>query len=103
MYNLLWQNDTFKYVFIRLGSVHTIRSFFGAIRKLMKGSDLAEIGICASGSIEQVFSGRHYNQALRVHKLVSEALEQLLLIKLTQRDSRRCLISVLPGALFFDI
>ena len=51
----------------------------------MKGSGLAEIviqsGICASGSIEQVFRGKHYNRALRVHKLMSEALERLLLIK----------------------
>ena len=84
-YNLLWQNDAFKDVFVRLGSFHTICSFLGAIGKLMKGSGLAEIviqsGICASGSIEQVFRGKHYNRALRVHKLMSEALERLLLIK----------------------
>ena len=45
----------------------------------MKGSGLAEIviqsGICASGSIEQVFRGKHYNRALRVRKLMSEALD----------------------------
>ena len=37
--------------------------------------------ICASGSVEQVLACKHYNRALRVHKLVLEALERQLLIK----------------------
>jgi hypothetical protein len=40
---------------------------------------LIESGICASGSIEQVLSGKNYNRALGVHKCVTEALESLLL------------------------
>ena len=34
-YNLLWQNDKFKDVFVRLGSFHNICSFFRAIRELV--------------------------------------------------------------------
>ena len=35
-------------------------------------------GICAGGSIDKVTAGKHYNRALRVHKLTYEALERLL-------------------------
>ena len=40
---------------------------------------LIESGICASGSIEQVLTGKRYNHALCVHKVVYEALERILL------------------------
>ncbi|KAL8619062.1 hypothetical protein ACOMHN_020760 [Nucella lapillus] len=40
--------------------------------KLVRGSGLGDVivqsGICASGSIEAVLAGKHYNRALRVHK-----------------------------------
>ena len=39
---------------------------------------VVESGICAGGSIDEVMAGRHYNHALRVHKLFYEALERLL-------------------------
>ena len=37
-----------------------------------------EAGVCASGSLQKVMSVKYYNRALRVHKLVLEALERLL-------------------------
>ena len=40
---------------------------------------LSESGICASGSISKVMSGKHYNRAMRIHKTMLEALERLLL------------------------
>ena len=64
---------------------HTIRSLFGVLGSKMKGSGLSEIliesGVCASGSLEKVMSGKHYNRALRTHKLTVEALERLLVCK----------------------
>ena len=55
----------------------------GALGKKMRCSGLEEVliesGICASGSIEQVLTGKHYNRVLRVHKVVYEALERILL------------------------
>ena len=50
--------------------------------KHVKGSgfeDIIEAGVCASGSLQKVMPGKHYNCALRVHKLMLEALERLLL------------------------
>ena len=68
-----------------MGVFHTIGSLFSALSSKMKGSGLSEIliesGVCASGSLEKVMSGKHYNRALRVHKLTVEALERLLLCK----------------------
>ena len=82
-FNIVWQNHIrFGNVIIRIGVFHTICSLFGALGKHMKGSgfeDIAiEAGICASGSLQKVMSGKHYSRALRVHKLVLEALERLL-------------------------
>ena len=61
---------------------HTICSLFGGIGKHIKGSGfkgiIIEAGVCASGSLQKVMSGKHYNRALRVHKLMPEALERLL-------------------------
>ena len=55
----------------------------GALGKKMRCSGFEEVliesAICASGLIEQVLTGEHYNRALRVHKVVYEALERILL------------------------
>ena len=46
----------------------------------MKGSGFEDIvieaGVCASGSLQKVMSGKHYNLALKVHKMVLEELER---------------------------
>lgn len=82
-YSLVWnENLNFENTIVRLGVFHTICSYLGAIGKLMAGSGLAEIvieaGVCASGSIQKVISGKHYNRSIRVHKRCLEALERLL-------------------------
>ena len=82
-YSLVWQiPDEFSDVIVRMGSFHLTCAFMGALGKKMRCSGLEEVliesGICASGSIEQVLTGKHYNRALRVHKVVYEALERIL-------------------------
>ena len=81
-FNIVWQNQRrFGKVIIRIGIFHTICSLFGALGKHMKGSGFEDIvieaGVCASGYLQNVMSGKHYNRALRVYKMVLEALEQL--------------------------
>lgn len=83
-YSLVWQySEKYNKVIVRMGVFHTICSIFSAIGKMMKCSGWSEIviesGVCASGSLEKVMSGKHYNRALRVHKLVAEGLERLLI------------------------
>ena len=90
-YSIVWQNpQRFGNVIVRMGIFHTICSLFGALGSKMKGSGLSEIliesSVCASGSLEKVMSGKHYNRALRVHKLTVEALEHLLLCKFEESE-----------------
>ena len=38
-----------------------------------------EAGICASGSLKKVMSGKHYKRAMRVHQLINDAIQRLML------------------------
>lgn len=83
-YSIIWQNpEEFQNILVRIGVFHTICSYLGVLGKMMSGSGFEDIiieaGICASGSIDQVLRGKHYNRAMRVHKLMYEALEHILL------------------------
>ena len=83
-YAIVWQKpEVFGKVIVRMGGFHLLCAYMGALGKIMKCSGFEEIliesEICASGSIEKVMNGKHYNRALRVHKIVLEALERLLL------------------------
>ena len=70
-------------VTVHLGAFHTLCSFMGALGKMMMGSGFEEVviqsGICASGSLDQVMSGKHFNRALRIHQQMLAAVERLLL------------------------
>ena len=82
-YAIVWNSpNTFKDVFIRLGSFHIICAYFNAIGKVVEGSGFEEVvleaGICACGSMNGVLTGKHYNRALMVHTTFLEAPERLL-------------------------
>lgn len=68
---------------------------------MLRGSGFSDIvmeaSICASGSLEKVLSGKHYNRALRVHKIVIEALERLLLRVFQERDDQILNLSLLES------
>lgn len=69
-----WQNqDEFQRMVIRLGAFHTICAFIAAIGKRFGDAGLSDIliesGIVASGSVSGVLEGRHYNRAIRTHKV----------------------------------
>ena len=68
-----------------MGVFHTTCSYLSTLGKRLRCSGFEEIlvesGICASGSINNVISGKHYNRAMRVLKLTLEALGRLLLKK----------------------
>ncbi|KAK3732161.1 hypothetical protein RRG08_026543 [Elysia crispata] len=82
-YALIWHDaERYKNVVIHLGVFHTVLSYLGVLGKLMKGSGfediITEAGLCASGSLDKMMNGKHYNRALRVHTIMLEALERLL-------------------------
>ena len=48
--------------------------------------NLIESGVCASGSLKKVMSGKLFKSVMRVHKLIVEALERLLLFKFEESE-----------------
>jgi len=83
-YDLIWaEQDKYQKVLLNLGPFHVMCSYMGAIGKMMCGSGFEDIvveaGLCASGSIDQVMTGRHYNRAMRIHQRMLDGLERLLL------------------------
>ena len=68
-------------VVIRLGAFHTVCTFIAVIGKRFKCSGfediLIESDVIASGSVKGIIEGKHYNRAVRAHKIVSEALWRL--------------------------
>ena len=94
-HEILWQNpNIFSDILARMSVFHTTCSYFSALEKRLHCSGFEEIlvesGICASGSINKVMSGKHYNRAMRVHKLTLEALERLLLKKFEEVHGLDC-------------
>ena len=88
-YDLVWQHpDTYKNVVIHLGVFHTMLSYLGALGKVMRESGFEEVVIearlCATGSLEKVMIGKHYNRCLTVHTIMLEALERLLFTSFVQ-------------------
>ena len=107
-YALVWQYpEKFSKVIVRMGVFHRICSLFGTLGKMMKGSGIAEIiiefGICASGSLDRVMTGKHFNRALRVHRLVLEALERLLLVRFEEDHPRTECLSKDAFSLLMDL
>ncbi|CAC5360780.1 unnamed protein product [Mytilus coruscus] len=64
-----------------MGAFHTACAFIVVIGKRFGdaglGDLLLESGVIGSGSLTGVFEGKHYNRALRLHKIVFEAFERL--------------------------
>ena len=58
-------------------------SYMGALGKMVTVSGfedfVVDAGICASVSVDQVLSGKHYNRGLRVCQLLLDALKRLKL------------------------
>ena len=55
--------------------------FFSVIGKIVQGSGFEEVvyqaGLCTSGGIKGVLSGKHYNRSWRIHECLAEAIERL--------------------------
>ena len=76
---ILWASpDEFGNVVNRLGAFHTIPVFISCIFQIYGDAGLIDVitesGIVASGSLQGVVTGHHYNRAVRTLKTVYEAL-----------------------------
>ncbi|CAG2186230.1 unnamed protein product [Mytilus edulis] len=79
---IIWQKPVeFERVVLRMGAFHTACAFIAVIGKRFGdaglGDLLLESGVIGSCSLTGVLEGKHYNRALRLHKIVFEAFERL--------------------------
>ena len=69
----------------RLGEFHIIMSYLGILGKRFGSGGLSDIlvesDLVASGSLSAALSGKHYNRAVRSHKVVFESLYRCLIQK----------------------
>ena len=78
---ITWKHDDkFKNIILRMGAFHTICNLLSTIGKRFQDAGLrdlcVEAGVIAEGSITGVMEGRKYNCAVRLHKIVYEAICQ---------------------------
>ena len=78
---IVWKQEKFKNIIIRMGVFHTICNLLSSIGKRFQDAGLRDLsvesGVIAEGSMAGVMGGRKYNRAVRLHKLVYEALMRL--------------------------
>ncbi|XP_065185837.1 uncharacterized protein LOC135816571 [Sycon ciliatum] len=72
--------DEFSEVVLRLGAFHTACAFMVVLGKRFGGAGLGDLlteaGVVGPNACKQVLAGKHYNRAIRCHKLVFEAMLQ---------------------------
>ncbi|KAH3750632.1 hypothetical protein DPMN_185160 [Dreissena polymorpha] len=74
-FTLIWNNpDKYKNHFVLIGTFHLTGAYFKMVSKKMSGSGLSDImleaGLIGSGSIQGVFTGRHFEGQGIVIKLL---------------------------------
>ena len=78
---IVWKQEKFKNIIIRMGAFHTICNLLSIIGKRFQDAGLRDLsvesGVIAEGSITGMMDGRKYNRTVRLHKLVYEALMRL--------------------------
>ena len=83
-YHVIWNDPTiWSDIIVHLGDFHAMMAFFGIIGAFVAGSGfegiLFQAGLCSSGSIKGLMSGKHYNRCWLLHEAFAEALERLFL------------------------
>ncbi len=78
---IVWKEKRFLHIILRMGVFHTICNGLSILGKRFGDAGLKDLliesHIAAEGSIRGVIEGKHYNRAIRVHKVIYEALMRL--------------------------
>ena len=84
------RSDEFSHLILRLGGFHICTAFIAVIGKRMESSGLEDIliesGVYAAGSVPAIMNGKSYNRAVRAHKLMTKALNRLLIMKMNFKE-----------------
>lgn len=83
------QKERFCGIILRMGTFHTICNALAIIGKRFQDGGLKDIcieaGLVAEGSINGVMDGKHYNRAVRTHKIIYEAMMRLVWTEFTHQ------------------
>ena len=76
---VIWkQRDKFLEVIPQMGIFHTLCTLLSIIGKRFQDAGLRDLiiesGVIAQGSVEKVLLGKHYNRAVRLYKLMYQAM-----------------------------
>ena len=79
---IIWRRqEEMNRIVLRMGAFHIACTFLPVIGKRFGDAGLedliVEAEIMAAGSVKKVLEGKHYNRAMRMHKIVYEALWRL--------------------------
>ena len=101
-YPLLWNNPKrYEKHIVLNGTFHLVCAYLKMVGKKMDGSGLSDIlletGLIASGSLQGVISGKHYDRAMHCHKTMLECLERLLLEQYMAHQDEQELFSSIPA------
>lgn len=80
---ILWRHGSeFKPIVLRMGAFHATCTLLATIGKRFENSGLQDVmvesGVVGASSVASVLSGKHYNRAMRAHKVVFEAILRVL-------------------------
>ena len=81
---VFWKNrDLFRNLVIMMGGFYLLMMLLGIIGHHFGDAGLAKLAVesddVAGGSIEKILSGKNYNRAIRMHKILYETLIRLLI------------------------
>lgn len=77
--DIQWSRPSeFENTVVRMGGFHIMKNYLAALGTMLDTSGLRQLlieaGLYSNVTINQIFAGKHYNRAIRTHKLVFEAL-----------------------------
>ncbi len=83
---ILWKSQAenphlFRNIVVRLGAFHTVGVMLAVLGKRFGDAGLhdllVEAEVVATGSVDAVLGGKHYNRAMRAHKIAAESLQRM--------------------------
>ena len=80
---VFWRRKAqFEGLVIMMGGFHLLMTMLTIIGSHFADAGLRDVNvrseIIAEGSVDSVFNGKHYNRAVRLHKIIYEAIARLL-------------------------
>ena len=92
-----WYPERFRNFIPRLGGMHTLMNFVGAVGILMADSGLENILQTAFGGVAHMLSGKKFPQNVRALRLLTEELLRSVIVCLDGHESYSELITLLDN------